>query len=397
MISHDYGFLMTNPLKCAALVALACYVFLNMALAAARPFKDLYIGGHMFVDQHPLIEKLQHYLAGDAAPDVLLLGSSLVMCANTLADAAFEKRRSPCFGEEYYCYAQSNYFASELSCRLHHDVDCASLSVPGGMIADAQGITSLLSKHRRLPKAIVLGIAPRDFSSKDSLYAGTILKEEMQFEKEQLLSRKALSVLLEKCFRLYETRSDFQFMTNRISSAVIEAALGNRSAVSHFKTLIGLDRRTPEATPARSFLQAEAETYKKTYCEFAWEASEYQFRQLEKLERICDAHDVELIIVNMPLSAGNKRLMPPGLLDDYLSRLKNHCDANGTAFINADQTCFPEKDYRDSVHLRSSGALKFLRHIAAAMADDPKISEALKHSQPDQTRSVATGSSSSFE
>lgn len=90
-----------------------------------------------------------------------------------------------------------------------------------------------------------------------------------------------------------------------------------------------------------------------------------EFGYLNKLFQLCNEKGVSLVVVNMPLSAFNKKLMAKGYYDEYMSRMKNACAQVGADFIDLNTTDWDQAgNFVDSVHLKPEVSQKFLETLA---------------------------------
>jgi hypothetical protein len=76
--------------------------------------------------------RTKSYLSADKAPDVVLLGSSLVMIPTPMLDADYLNKTLDCVHHDHSIYMQDR-LGDSVGVK---DLSCINLGLPGGMISD---------------------------------------------------------------------------------------------------------------------------------------------------------------------------------------------------------------------------------------------------------------------
>ncbi|MBC7996571.1 MAG: hypothetical protein IAF58_01415, partial [Leptolyngbya sp.] len=97
------------------------------------------------------------YAREPKAPEVVLLGSSLMMTAHHAGDATKTKEV-----QNEVKHFRSACVQDFLSTDLGKQISCFSFAIAGQMASDAYVITRTMLNGEKRPRAIVYGIAPRD-------------------------------------------------------------------------------------------------------------------------------------------------------------------------------------------------------------------------------------------
>jgi hypothetical protein len=95
---------------------------------------------------------------------------------------------------------------------------------------------------------------------------------------------------------------------------------------------------------------------------------------LKKIAEFCHKERIELILVNMPISQANLRLLPKGGYIQYLQTLKEFAMLHNVAFSELNNfERYSQPDFHDSVHLNAFGGQKFFDDVADSIFNDLKL------------------------
>lgn len=87
--------------------------------------------------------------------------------------------------------------------------------------------------------------------------------------------------------------------------------------------------------------------------------------------QVCSERHIKVVLVNMPLSAKNRALMPPEFYSRFRSSLGAIAARPGVKFVDlGDSSDFTDVDFWDTAHLDQFGGHKLLDHIAKDVAAD---------------------------
>ncbi len=366
------------------LVTLALMCALDAWLSLAHPLANLPTVG---LDRSEIFNAVRAYRQRTKSPDIVLLGSSLVTAPFMQAEA--ELKQAPVARmTERESVAFQNCLASRLG--LSPDVFC--LAVGGEMVSDAYLIARNEIFSSRPPAAIVYGIAPRDFQ--DNLLRDLVSTQPFQLlsdvgdlrgmlSSETVSFERKMSLCLERVWALWRYRSDIRTYFSLRAKKVMEATMPWIVFDKYGETLDLKPRKRgwfPEeakgvlrAWPgvALDHLSAEAtmEEYRRRYNPVNAELIAEENTYLRRFLHLCKEKGVAVLMVNMPLSAANKKLMAPGFYDDYLRCLSLECSKCGVEFVNLDDHRFDKADnFVDTVHLTPQVSHKFLEALADVFA-----------------------------
>jgi len=311
------------------------------------------------------------------APDVVLLGSSLMMNALHGGDSTHYNR------PENAAFHHRSYYFEELQKQKYgKDVRTFAFAIGGQMASDAYVLSSRLLIGDKKPKTIVYGIAPRDFmdntlaspaSTETFRYVGRI----RDLSDEEWEARKGfwerVEHVLSKVSFLYQKRLDFVYMQHQVMKQAL-TALGQKN----------MDvTKAPFELRGIAFIQLPEDTgpsdlcftpYNEKEAKYADNLDQYRYRylpfkpkiyhtQLSYLEKLMKfAHDdgIEMVLVNMPITKDNMDIMPANFYDIYKKDVLALVSKYNAKIIDLnDQQRFPKNYFEDSVHLNGLGAVNF--------------------------------------
>jgi hypothetical protein len=103
---------------------------------------------------------------------------------------------------------------------------------------------------------------------------------------------------------------------------------------------------------------------------------------LNKIAEFCRKERIELVVVNMPITPDNLRLLKPGGYRGYLQGLREFAIFNklsGVYDLN-NFAKYSHKDFHDTVHLNAFGGRKFFDDLTNAVRSDLRMREIIQMS-----------------
>lgn len=353
----------------------------------------------------------REYLRQSAPPDVVLLGSSVLVSPVLQAEALSLRRQLPRLR-----YRESRVLAEALGARGLGTRHVFNFAVGGCMISDAFWIAkNVICAHQNSalkPRAIVYGIAPRDIQ--DNIMQQTGIPATDTFRCFAALDDAAvvkstigmnvwtrMDLVLSRASQLWRYRTDLRAVMDLYVKKAMESTLpwvafektfpdGTRKAMKG-GTFAEEAYQEPLVSPGRGMEYVSAELtdqqYAFRYNPLSPKMMELQLGYLNKLFELCRRNDITLIVVNMPLSEHNRKLMPPTLYPFFVDRLTKACREHGTELIDLSSSRFTaDANFEDGVHLNCEQSEPFIRHVAERLS-----STALA---PPQSRQVSAAGTS---
>lgn len=382
-------------------VALLAVVCVDLWFAAANPLTTAPIANLQRTEPFCAAQEYRRQCRQlAAAPDVVLLGSSVMISPVLQAESL--RLQSPL---KRMRHRQCGELAQALSAQGLGDRQVFNFAVGGCMISDAYWITKnvLLADGREKPRAIVYGVAPRDIQDNIMQQTGIPGTESFQcfasvddaLRVKNTLGMnwtKRLELVCARISSLWRSRADLVTLATLRGKKLLEAALPwvafeKRLSDGSVKVQRGGMFREeaigePMVVPGYGLEHISTELtdqqYQFRYNPQSSRMNEVQLSYLEKLIALCRQHQVALVIVNMPLSEHNHRLMPPALYPMFVDRVASACRNGAVEFVDLDKTgCYRGDDnFVDGVHLSCERSRPFLKFLATQLSET-KLSSAL--------------------
>lgn len=335
-------------------------------------------------------------------PYVVLLGSSLMVAPVVQAESQYRKRPLKRFFER-----RATFCENELDSQLKMaygvrpnssggaPVRIYNAAVGGGMASDDFFVARELLQSKNVPAALVCGVAPRDFQ--DNLVPGSYSTSAFQvfadvsdlgrvFSDKNLSQEKKFDIALGRFSRLWRNRSEVKSYFGLVAKKTIEKICpfilfekyGPTLALSRQKKGVFPEEvhGTPMAYPGYAIDHYDSvktnQQYVRSYHPINRKMVDEQFSYFNEMLDLSRRKNVDLMVVNMPLSRANKELIPPEYYADYLNRLKTACAAREVQFIDYNNAEWDENsNFIDTVHIQPEKSPAFLQALMKAVANSP--------------------------
>jgi hypothetical protein len=390
---------------CSFPLALAIFLGINLVSGFTRPLKPLSPEELPFKATWEC-QRAKRFIddSQGQAPQTVLFGSSLMMIPTTCAEADYKKTLIDPVVDPY-----SSRLASLLSSPENKTQRAFNYALPGAMVSDHYFIERALFNQRRKPERVVLGVTLRDFID-CGVDTPTATPAYMHYRN--YLSEEALDEVLQKNLNLWQKRNylaeRYLYLWGRHNEI---QKLANKPLQATYDNLVsrfGIDNKGTKGTEGSKALASDKdsttsgeETQKGgdkvdaimaaqevkpgnfvilPEMKLPWQDNtrEYKKRFAHKNEAVFKSEQaflddllaynsslgIETIIVNMPLTESNMKLMPKGSYDKYkamLVALKNR----GVSVLDLNDSSFDLSCFRDTVHMNGRGGAKLLAAIAS--------------------------------
>lgn len=342
--------------------------------------------------------------------NVVLLGSSLMVAAIAQCDATVKEKRL-----DLSTYRGAYYLDQQLKKKLGGRYSTINLSAPGQMPSDAYLTIKAALDYGSKPQLVIYGVAPRDFLdgtlvSPSDTEAFKYLSRSVDLQGADLDFFRSpvgkLDWILQRTVGLYRCALDCRILLEKaISAAVLPVVAQEANAASYTLrqdlaqqgTALNIEPGAMMAEVSRpgqgpQNVQQDIVMYQQRYGNADPLSYKTQFRFLKRVAYLCYARQIPLVLVNMPVTILNKRLIKPGLYDRYTSDLATFARENGAQFIDmgsADN--FADADFRDTVHLNGFGGKKFVDGLVQAAQSNKRLRQIMvAASNALEERSLAT-------
>jgi hypothetical protein len=295
----------------------------------------------------------------NGSPTVVLVGSSLVLAPFWSADLNHFKGVGDCWHHH-----QSKWMEQLLTAAGMPHTSVINFGLPGLVVSDAYLITEKLFKGPTKPTIAFYGIAPRDFMD-DFLgaHTQTPLFERLVTVPDALqlgdlyfsTPQERLDFILQKVVYLYGKRGRYQTRVSRTLNKAAERIFATGTSY------VAAD----EDSRALGFLQeqnrpfvwaASIKEYKARYKTFNEVQFERQKKFLDAMLKLNKQRGITTVLVNMPLTPDNLRLMPAGLYDRYMRSIGDLVARNEVSLLDLHNSGqYADESFYDTVHLNARG------------------------------------------
>ena len=298
---------------------------------------------------------MQDFLASGERPDVVFLGSSLMLVPLAGVDANYLKRRLD--GSKHH---HSIYFEKQIEEKTGAKVNTFNFALPGEMPSDAYLIANYLLNDAKKPSVIVWGLGPRDFmdnllpfpASTDTFANISHLENKNDAVFNQMLSvmmpnwMDRLNFKLEQYIYPYGQKSSLsletnQFLDNYLNNFVPLPANTKAYPVSLRRQILP-DYKCGELQTGEAFFRpADKESfadnlneYRKRYAKVNWHTFTGQMQFFAKLLDLAKERHIHIVLLAMPISDFNRSLIQNYAWDAYKNSINVLATIKGATYID---------------------------------------------------------------
>jgi hypothetical protein len=319
---------------------------------------------------HSPAAKLTRILAAPDDADVLLLGSSLVQVSSVRVDDEHVYHRKSRFDGPYYKYhinqyCRSKYLESLLGERLGKPVEVCNAAVSACVNSDLLLFARKYLAINKKPKVAVICVAPREFLDRqrfpiDKTPTYLALGDQQSSAPQQF--EHGLGGVW-NLFRLHnEIKDRLQF---------VACSTTNRAPTLE-------DAKWPKVFEQPPNKLYDLTGYKSMYLpinEQQWQIQTKAFRDLLVLLK---SHDIEVLVVNTPVTRENYALLPAPVLSRFRKMIEFETAVAGVPLLQPTASDFDTAlDFEDSAHMNARGGTKLYSTIADAVVSDSRLAAAL--------------------
>jgi Protein of unknown function (DUF1574) len=340
------------------------------------------------------------------AAKVIFLGSSLMLTPLNTADAKFLDRNLDATEHHESCY-----FNELIRRKTGNNVSNFNFALPGEMPSDAFLITeSLLGKEKK-PKMIVYGVGPRDFM--DNLLANPTTTDPYRYLSPLSSDTKGkssfnersweeqLRYLIGQIFDPSEKREELSTGARLISRNFADRQLRFAKMSQTIRSLLPC-YHPMEIAPGESIFKADnslakdrfvnsLEEYRKRYGALNWNTYLTQFYFLTKLLEQARLQHIEVVLLEMPVTSVNRKLIPSVIWNSYQANLRVLARSKGARFIDLQNSQrFTDDDFGDTVHLNTVGGTKMLEILVDNLLGEDELEKKEAVTRKEQKKIAAT-------
>jgi len=409
MSPHKSDNLKTVITQSRALAVIGIVLVVNLLLSFFDPFGKTTIA-ELPKDHSWISWTTQDFVNQPSPPDVVFVGSSLLLHPLAMLDSDHLNRKI-----DYAEHHRSAYAEDRIAQKMGIEKPiCFNFAMPGGMISDDWIIVESILKGHRKPKVLVLGTCARDFMDNKVRCPGVT-------PTFKYLSKVIdLEPILDLALPNFADRTDFAIGKIAylwdVKPAVQDCLSENaRITLEDLSIVDGGNRFTPKELDALLTADMSSELERGMMVEepgkarpFADNTGEYAERYkarhenlfnvekqfFDKLLATANANDIRVVVVNMPLTSLNVKMMPKGTYDEYLDTVRSLTSKYGCVFADLnDDTKFPSSLFYDTVHMNSNGGKRLMDAVVDLIYSDKICTKKLSGTND---RGIASGGGDSL-
>lgn len=381
------------------------FIAAEAVIKEVKPLRMFNHTGLTTINQNFLVAKLPPCMSSHENPEVLLLGSSLVLVPSVRCDDEYYKRKTR-YDRWYYRnvideYTKADFFQNELARESGKNRNVLDLAVAASIMSDQYLILKKYLDSGKSPNMIVLGIAPRDFldnlrQDPEKTPTYSILADLTCIKDlfEQKRSKESITNFALGYFSdVYKNRGDYKtFLTGytaRVTghpvdlynatkemekAATATAAIPTADLIAEPKNDSGVLDNSKPIYEARKNNLFDLKEYRRIYLPINNQAFKTQMSYLDKFLALAKSHEIPVVLVEMPVTTENLALLP----DEVKTRFENKVELLATKYDAkivkpSEKQTFTTEDFEDSVHLNGKGGTRVFSYVAKEIGKDREL------------------------
>lgn len=323
-------------------------------------------------DRLDVLDKIDAF-PKDGSNTILMLGSSLGIFPAALADYKTFGEPKP-GADKFLNYCSYRYLDQQISTLTGSQVRTLNLSNQGGMTSEDLLLLKGAYKAGIKPKLVILLTGPRDFLDhqtnkvgQSKLAKALLVRLSDSFWNFTETPTANLETLASRFLPIFVQRDAItKFLTKQVKQSI--ALISNRPYREKPAPTGGSLETIRDEPGSPEMMDFYTANYKIRYLPIDWRRWRLETDALQQIIQFCNNQRTPLLVVAMPLSRGNRDLLPGDFVSKHRSMLQKLTTSgtiiNSTALLDLyDSDQFRTDDYMDTVHLRSYGGIKLAQHI----------------------------------
>lgn len=353
----------------------ASSTFLLVAAALVIGYVSLFFGLQKSTDRSDLAtlelpswmlqftQTLPKYLGSQKKPDVLLMGSSLVLSPAALIEKQQNRTGFAC-----------TYFEDALKDRCGKSISVDNVGVIAGMVCDQYAILKASLEAGKKPNFIIYGMAPRDLADNLTSAENSPTQQVLAFcqSSNKFLPESLKAEDIELCWNAHKLGATRWLKTLRNASLHLACDISKHPASLSETVPQKVEQQAPVHT-RQVVIAEDLEIYRQRYNPPNYDRLKSQSAYLDSLLALCAEHKIPILLVNMPLPDVNRNVIPPPLLAAYKQTVRKIADKYSCEVWDLDgNSVFAENatNFNDCVHLNANGGKKFFNMLADHLVKD---------------------------
>ncbi|MBX9669018.1 MAG: DUF1574 domain-containing protein [Candidatus Obscuribacterales bacterium] len=381
-----------------AVLMVLFFVVVEVVLREVRPLRMLNHTGLTTINQNFLVSKLPPCLSSAENPEVLLLGSSLVLVPSVRCDDTFHGRKTR-YDRWYYRnvideYTKADFFQDALAKASGKQRNVIDLAVAASMMSDQYLILKKYLDSGKTPRLIVCGVAPRDFldnlrqdPEKTPTYS---ILADLTCINDLMESKRSKEAIANFAFGYicdaYKNRRDYSTVLTGLASRTTGHPVDLYQATHEKEKDVDTSTMDLLAEPkedasvlsaakpiyeARENRLLDLKEYRRIYLPVNDRVFKLQMGYLEKFLSLAYSKNIPVVLVEMPVTRENLALLPEYVTKRFSNKVKQLSTTyNAKVVTSARDLTFETSDFEDSVHLNDKGGMRLFGFVAGKIGRD---------------------------
>ena len=339
--------------------------------------------------RHPLNDDpnivLAHYSQLTSAPNVVLVGSSMIRFPLWLSDLKHGSGIA-----DYDHYGWCSELEKQVKALSGKSLSIFDLGINSAMASDVYLIEEQLFQDKLKPKTVVYALGARDFMDDlvpnetrtqpfERLYQfADVIREDRIFRTS---TTEKTDLLLRRNVPLYQYRWQCQERVKTFAKKVVDKVFKPLYAAQYIKEQLSLPKAkaqpgveppelskfapcdVPHNKDAR-WLNSVAE-YEARYANPNYDQYQRQKEALESLLELSKRRGINILLVRMPVTETELGLDPPSFIEGFSLDIRKIAKAHGVRFVDLQESNqYTSSDFFDIAHLNTDGGEKLSRLLA---------------------------------
>jgi len=327
---------------------------------------------------------------------IAFFGSSLGMAAATMAD--FKQYGSPDpLSPDAMKYSQYRTLDELLEKKIGKETRTINFSNSASLVSEDFLIAKEAVRLQGKPSLIILAIAPRDFldhftaTYHRSRLAQILISRQAPLWQPNKAPQGNLDTLMCKIWPYYSQRVEYRDLAiqtvsqtlNRPSNLyfakhILESPTQKKSEPSPSERQNSSQKAraalylSDEILPEETLCKHELD-YRGRYLPIDQERWDKEMYSLKQFTQFCHDQNIPLLVVAMPITQRNQKLLPPAFLKKHMQDVQELANSKAVVLNLMNDNRFGKTDFSDTVHLRSDGGVK----LAEILSEEIKKQQAL--------------------
>ncbi|HEY9786929.1 MAG TPA: SGNH/GDSL hydrolase family protein, partial [Candidatus Obscuribacterales bacterium] len=334
----------------------------------------------------------QEYFQSPEVPNIVLLGSSMLMNPLWMNEAVFLNRSI-----DIVTHRRVQYLEAQLAKKLEGAEPVAfNFALPGAMIPDDYMVVRCLFIQSRKPRIAILGLSALDVIDSDFFCpaASNHFKYLQRFTPIDDLVELAMphpwqrfEYYVHQMVYLAGRKHDLQVISGECAKQnlapmlkdvlVTSAKEKKDSTQAIYQSDIEAGQWLAHPVPYDNF-QDNSAGFRRHNCLLPASTFDRRLKWMSMCLTQLREKNVQPLVVNMPFAPPCLKAFPPGLRERAVQAMREEAEKHGCPFVDLQASgIFDVSDFTDVCHMDASGGKKLLDALASEIAATRQLREAL--------------------